>query len=422
MLRKLSLSVAALAALVSAIPATPTDWDPCQDAHILWNGPTGPFDLSASSLANITTRSRFRHHFSTREHVFVVPGTGEDIVVTVDIKLTDNILQDAVSVVNKDNTVAVIFDGADHDDWHRRECIVASVHVHVPKSLEHLLLDVHNAPIDFNAVSSAFKKLDILDWNGATRIRDSNLDIDTLAVSHHNGAFRTFQSTIKAKTANVETQNGVIAARFAGSPIETLNANSHNGHVDLVIVDTDDSKDDATSKITATSNNGAVGVRSYVKGEIDLQAKTVNGRIITEIYNSKDGGKFHTQVINGHISAEGDVKVTKAQKSRGRTFIEGHYGPGDADASSVDLGAVSGSLSLFVGDKAEDGSNVEPRAQLEEGDGDDWVGEPSHPHHLRSRALHVLSAVAVGVLLSGLVFHLVRRYRAYRERNGYVSI
>ncbi|KKY18796.1 hypothetical protein UCRPC4_g04776 [Phaeomoniella chlamydospora] len=441
------------AAAAPAIFGTGRPLSPCQRADIPWQGNEGPFHLSASTQALVNVTTLHARHSWIQERVFVAVGDQDDIVVSFDVKLSEEGLQDSVTIVGHDEDVSLLIDTSEFDGpqpgphYPDRNCIVATTQISVPKSLSHLAVNVDNAPIIFENVNSTFKDLDLSSRNGGIYFKNSFIHVKTLFKAVlQNGSFKTWHSTLTSKAFDIKSSNGAIGARLSGTPIETLDVASENGAVNLVLLD-DSTSSSSTSSITTHSAHGSLHLDSYLPHTISLTSTSQSGHISTSLHNVGVPGTFLASTSVGHTSVSGDVTITKAEKTIVGQLFEGLFA-GKQDAKShVDLQAKVGAIDFSVEAQKQktddgaivvvDGKNVEPG--LWDGS-NEWDTNPEDgknpdlPHPPLGHGPHggdgrpppppmnlVLIVVAV-VLVAALTIHVVRRYRVSTRREGYFAI
>ena len=285
-----AFSIAAIAVLASAQPASAQTRTSDPDSAFLWTGKmaagttlrvhnnNGPIEavLSTDNIAEVKGVKRGRYGRDDRGNrytdvVFETRKVGNDIVIC------------AMTPDDECNDEGITNHGRNRDGWQMR----AEITIKVPKGV----------------------KLYVVSGNGAVEAEGTGAGV---FAKSGNGAV-----TVRAHGDSVSASsgNGDVEVLGAGGPV---NAHSGNGQIDVITT---------LGPVQATTGNGSIDVEmSAIRGTENMSFRSGNGRVsvtLPEDYN----GELETSTGNGHLVSDFALSVEgRLDRQRVRATI-GKGGP-----------------------------------------------------------------------------------------------
>ena len=332
------------------------DWrgDPCARAGIPWTPFSTHARLDPAALSRVMTRSRNLQHLRTKEEIIITSGTEDVIVVEFNVRLSQENLQGAVTMVQQQNDVALIIDGTGIVEI---ECVVSSTHVSLPPKLFHFIVDADLAAIHIKDLLADISQFDIISHAGSISVDDSRLTckkwdvrsdmgsvalhadghVANLQVDVHSGSIHIERgpqvrqlyahsamgsihiSDITAETVKLETESGMIKSELPMPA--SLEAKSSMGSVDIHLLP----GVDVPHKVDLSSQQGSLKLKlPDVKHSTDV-TMTANMGSVQIASSAHTPTNLDLVASMGSVHVPREIQITSQKRTITGMSLQGHH-------------------------------------------------------------------------------------------------
>ncbi|KAJ2960554.1 hypothetical protein NQZ79_g4152 [Umbelopsis isabellina] len=255
---------------------------------IPWEGKSS-FEINPSDFSGLYVA---QNGSVSQGHVQILKESSDEIAhVDVNIWFSHDDLQDQIEIVLNDDDGVYTVDIRTPHHLHN-ECIKVEVTISLPKShnFDNLKVSTVNSGITAEADIAVEDKVELTTVNGAIRL--ATVKAETLKLVTVNGA--THVQLFEGKTANITGTNGSVHAALDAQVVETF------------------------------GSNGAIQV-DLLAHEVQANIKTVNGAIHVQTSGDFEGA-FKLKTLSGKLEVAASESRKLHIEKASRREVQGYYG------------------------------------------------------------------------------------------------